>query len=107
METKIGSYLFHNIGHCHLKQRSEEGYTGVLTPQSGANPHSEWILFLHFHFVSYIMASKLPSEETDSKKSSKTVTIEIKLEVLDPYVRGKDLSDCPCNGIDGEHIAYY
>ncbi|MPC95139.1 hypothetical protein E2C01_090335 [Portunus trituberculatus] len=47
---------------------------------------------LHFHLVFYTMASKLPStssQESDSKKSRKTVNIEKKLEVLDRYARGE------------------
>ncbi|MPC46809.1 hypothetical protein E2C01_040536 [Portunus trituberculatus] len=78
----------------------------VLTPQSGANLHCEWIIFLHFHLVSYTMACKHPSRESNSKKSRKTVTNEKKLEVLNCYAT-EDLGDCPSDGTEAEHTAYH
>ncbi|MPD01125.1 hypothetical protein E2C01_096639 [Portunus trituberculatus] len=79
----------------------------VLTPQTGANLHCEWIILLHFHLVSYMMESKYHSQESDSKKSRKTVPIEKKVEVLDHYTKGEVLSDCSLDRTEGEYIAYH
>ncbi|MPC85320.1 hypothetical protein E2C01_080089 [Portunus trituberculatus] len=49
-------------------------------------------------------ASEHPSQESDSKKSRK---IEKKLEVLNRYAMGEDLGDCPCDGTEGEDVAYH
>ncbi|MPC18434.1 hypothetical protein E2C01_011319 [Portunus trituberculatus] len=41
------------------------------------------------------MASKRPSQESDSKKSRKTVTTEKKLKVLDHYTKTEDIIATP------------
>ncbi|MPC84191.1 hypothetical protein E2C01_078919 [Portunus trituberculatus] len=58
------------------------------------------------------MTSKHPSmssQESDSKKLRRTMTIEKEVEVLDRYAKEEKTSviDCPCNRTEGEHITYH